>query len=494
MSRFGICCRCLVNNSRIIACEINKLDFQVCDECYVKSSEGLVRYFEVPSDNLADLKSRFAKLGKRAKRLKLPEPTFTIVGEERVIKKNEITGLTEKVYLLHHITVDPGISEVKIAGWTFVATIQHTDDGNILRKVGDTHIPAKYRNVSTICEHCNTQRNRKDTYVLFNESKNEYKQVGRNCLADFFGHDALMYAERAQYLCDLSDIAEAGEDMGFGGGGGPHYDALEVYLSHVAQCIRVEGWLSRSRAREMYGAVQATADIAYEHMSRQMKPSQNFKPLYTEINQESSDLADKAIEWCSNIEGEDIADYLHNIRIIARRGVVESRDMGLGASIVAAYQRHLNDLHQKELRAKRSEIAKHVGTIGDRTIFKLYVESVITCDSAFGTSFLHIMSDAEGNVYKWFSSTTTLDANKEYLLKGTIKKHGEYKGVKENVLSRCDEVNIKTFLCIVDNVKLELSGLTESEVRKQLREKLNLKKLPKTAIIVEKKEEIEGAI
>ncbi len=488
MSHIAPCTVCSASSARIIGVKVGDDSSRVCDDCFGKAPASYLRYFAVPSDNLHVLSQKFAKLGKRAKRLGLPAPTFRSMSEERIVKTHEITGLVVKVYMLHHIVVDPGCSVVKVAGWTFVATIQHTEEGNIIRAVGNQKIPVQYRKVTNLCEHCNTNRFRKDTYIL--QNGDAFKQVGRNCLADFFGHDALMYAERAQYLCDIDALGEGCEDdMGFGGGGGPRYDMLETYLSHVAQCVRMEGWMSRRRARELVGA-QATADLAASHLH----PSMDFKPMYTHIEPESIALAESAIEWASEIEGEDIADYLHNIRIIARRGVVEYRDMGLGASIVSAYQRHLNTLRMKELQARRAEVATHVGTVGERTRFKLHVEQVITCDGAFGVSMLHIMSDDAGNVFKWFSSSTTLECNSDVLLKGTVKKHDEYKGVKQNLLSRCEEVELHNYYCSIEGQLHVVEAASELEVRKVLREKLSLKKLPRNTVIVQDKKEEEGAI
>lgn len=120
------------------------------------------KIYKIPSQNLPALKAKFEKLGRRAKRLGLPVPTFTEIKTERVEKDDG------GVYLLHHITVNPGVAVVKVAGWQFVAVIQHTEEGNIVRKVTDVEIPEKYRNTSNYCDHCKVKRERKDTYVLLN--------------------------------------------------------------------------------------------------------------------------------------------------------------------------------------------------------------------------------------------------------------------------------------------------------------------------------------
>lgn len=437
-----------------------------------------IKVYKVPSDNLAVLADKFKKLAKRATKLGLPVPTYREVAEPiRRQKKDEFTGFVTKTWLEHQIVVDPGCTEVKVQGWTFIATIQHTEEGNIIRAVGTAEIPTKYRNVTQLCEHCNTNRNRKDTYILKHE-EGETKQVGRNCLADFFGHDALMYAERAQYLADIDSLGEMCEDdFGFGGGGGPAYEPLEEYLSYVAECVKLDGWMSRGKAKELSMEGAATCEVALKHMHPRLR-GPHFTALFQTPSEESVKMANDAIEWAANLEGEEIAEYLHNIRIIARRMVCEGRDMGLAASIVAAYQRHLATLRWKEIQARRAEIAQHVGNVGDRIRVKVTVEKVVQLDSMYGTSHLHIMSTDEGNVFIWFSSAGAYETGKEIILQGTLKKHDERNGVKQNVLTRCQEVEMKQYYTFVNGEMHKFEAASEDECKKLLRAKLGIKKLP----------------
>ncbi len=436
------------------------------------------KVYKIPSDNLAVLADKFKKLARRAKKLNLPAPTYTEVGEPiRRQRKDDITGFVIKTWLEHQVVVDPGCAVVKVQGWTFIATIQHTEEGNIIRAVGNAEVPTQYRNVSQLCEHCNTNRNRKDTYILKHEDGST-KQVGRNCLADFFGHDALMYAERAQYLTDIDALGESMEDeFGFGGGGGPKYEPLEEYLGYVAECIKLDGWMSRGKAKELGMEWIATCDVAYRHLHPHDQDDK-FKPMFKVPSEESLKLSQEAIEWVTEIEGEEIAEYLHNIRTIGRRMVYERRDMGLAASIVAAYQRHLASLRWKELQAKRAEIAQHVGNVGDKLRVKVTVEKVVQLDSMYGTSHLHIMSNDDGNVFIWFSSAGAYETGKEIILQGTIKKHDERNGIKQNVLTRCTEVELKNYYTFVNGEMHKFEAASEDECKKLLRAKLGIKKLP----------------
>ncbi len=500
-----ICHFCLVAvSAHSLAFIVEGKEVNVCDECHGKTSGLSVRVFHVPSYNLSVLGTKFAKLSRRAKKCDLPSPTFQEIGTSRLVRKvrDEQTGeIRDHVTLLSHITVDVGCTVVKVEGWTFIATVQHTEEGNILRKIGDVVIPVKYRTVSQLCEHCETSRNRKDTYILHHEATNTYKQVGRNCLADFFGHDALMYAERAQLLCDINSIGESMEDEeGFGGGGGSdRFDALETYCAHVAQVITLDGWMSRKRARDIGCDGSATCDVANIHLHRRLAPPK-YVFMYATPSPESVLLAEQAIEWVSNLEGEELSDYLHNIRTIGRRGVCEGRDRGMAASIVSAYQRHLSTLRYKELQARRAEVSQHVGVVGERGVFKLNVEKVLQFErDGYGYNsgsvavHLHIMSDNDGNVVTWWSSSGALPTGSDVVLKGTVKKHDVRNGVKQTTLTRCEEVEYKTYIVVLEGVRHTFEALSEIEVKKALRAKLGIARLPKgTHIVVDSGEKTEG--
>lgn len=46
-----------------------------------EQANEVMKVYEIPSDNLGNLEAKFQKLGKRARKLGLPEPTYTEVGE-----------------------------------------------------------------------------------------------------------------------------------------------------------------------------------------------------------------------------------------------------------------------------------------------------------------------------------------------------------------------------------------------------------------------------
>jgi len=45
--------------------------------------------------------------------------------------------------------------------------------------------------------------------------------------------------------------------------------------------------------------------------------------------------------------------------------------------------------------------------------------------------------DLSGNHLTWFASGSDMEVGNTYKLLGTIKKHDEYNGVKQTILTRC---------------------------------------------------------
>jgi hypothetical protein len=415
------------------------------------------RVFEIPSPNLSKFQDKWERLVRRADKLGIIPPTYSIIKEEpRPIKLkkerwNEVKGGMETYYeevamIYHHVVIDHPKVQVP-GGWEFVASLEHTEEGNITHNIGGQDLPAQYRDCEPWCDHCQLRRNRKDTFVVV-DPQQQYRQIGRNCLAEYLGVDGTIYANMAEIYYSASETAEASSGDSWGGTG-PWLDYLEPYLSHVAEVISIKGWLSRKIARDCEAErghfVPSTSDIALRHM-HPGPYEKHVDRLYDEPTGKSEELAKAAIEWCENLPDSEVenSEYLHNIRIIARRGIIGAKQYGFAASIVSGYQRSLTDALNREREAKERIISQHVGTIGKRDSFVVVVEKVLALESNFGSSHLHMMKDDKGNSLKWFSTGKVFDIGVPLLIKATPKKHDEFKGIKQTILSRCALVEAKS--------------------------------------------------
>jgi len=152
--------------------------------------------------------------------------------------------------------------------------------------------------------------------------------------------------------------------------------------------------------------------------------------------------AQAAVGW---ITGEEHAtpatDYIHTVRVLANRGWAGNKDFGFVCSILSTWRNAMNRKADREREAaangKAAAESQHVGTIKERREFTLKVNRVMALAGGFGVTYLHLMEDADGNRFKWFGTTTSLDESEDFVtVKATVKNHGEYKGIKETILNR----------------------------------------------------------
>lgn len=117
-------------------------------------------------DRLAELWERMTK---RANKLNVPAPVLVI--DPEVVETRTLDELTRLTRVRRYRRVSFAGEAPKLAGWSFIATIQHAGEaGNILRVIPDETLPASYRTGSQRCDHCKVNRKRTDTFVVRNEA------------------------------------------------------------------------------------------------------------------------------------------------------------------------------------------------------------------------------------------------------------------------------------------------------------------------------------
>jgi|SRR5580765_1384014 len=384
--------------------------------------------FLIPSQNINALEEKLHSLNKRAKRLHCSPISFEKLGTER---KEDDNGIVSIFYRVQVSGEKPCIN-----GWTFVATLEHTGEGNIIHAIPNMISEGeliRYRDQESQCDHCRKNRRRIDTYLLRNDA-GEIKQVGKSCLKDFTGADSrdpMMVASMAECLALAIEAAESCEDDLLGGGYGGKVSAIDLtyYLSWVHACMRKYGWVSRSAA-EIDGRT-ATANDALQAMDYYSKyPSpQTFK-----FNDQDREEAKKALEWIRNGDWNANSDYLYSVSVATKGSIIDHRHLGLAASLFVAYGRAM----EKERELKQvAAVSEWQGEVGKRSVFKLMCNAVHYSEGSYGTTSIYKLSDEKGNQFVWFSSQDVLEVETEYTLKATVTSHDEYKGVHQTIIKRC---------------------------------------------------------
>lgn len=380
---------------------------------------------------------KIERLDKRAVKMGCSPIVVEVLGQMKKIVDKK-TGETE-VY--NCVTITGEAPSYK--GWTFIASLEHTAAGNIVRTVPGFELPEKYRHVENYCEHCNSRRRRKETFIVLHED-GTYKQVGRNCIADFLGGhpDPEMYGR----WFDLWDKIEEEANSHSGGGySGERIFDLNTYMAFVVECIERFGWVSQSHAREQMEYydryIEATAWRAIRNLLPARNKHEQERKDFEVPSEASIEKAKVIVEWAKALKDRpDLNDYLHNLTVIANNGYVTSNKMAFAASMANAYQMELDNIEYQARKAKEKAekpVSQYVGEVGKRMEFTVTVKKVLKFESRFGVTKFHIMEDEDGNNLVWYASNEQLDEGETYKLKATVKEHKEYNGEKQTVLTRC---------------------------------------------------------
>jgi uncharacterized protein YeeX (DUF496 family) len=101
----------------------------------------------------------------------------------------------------------------------------------------------------------------------------------------------------------------------------------------------------------------------------------------------------------------------------------------------------LKDDYRRYEEKKNIPVSKYIGEEGKRLQINVEVYNVINISRYFGNTKLHFMRDINGNELRWFSKGEKFFKNGDKIeIKGTVKKHTEYKGVKQTILTRVLEI------------------------------------------------------
>ena len=80
------------------------------------------------------------------------------------------------------------------------------------------------------------------------------------------------------------------------------------------------------------------------------------------------------------------------------------------------------------------------GNVGDKLELEVTVVRAIPLDGYYGSSTMHIMEDADQNVYVWTTAAKSWSEGTTHKIRGTVKEHKLYRATKQTILTRCTEI------------------------------------------------------
>lgn len=374
--------------------------------------------------NVAALADAFDKLNVKAEKYNTEKLSFKVISEPyRPEYCNEL-----------HVDVEINGAVPKVGKYKLICVLEWLSDGqNLLKVVPGETVPEKYRETNFYCDHCKTNRYRKEVVVCQNTETGEYVQLGKNCLKDYLGIDLERLVNRFSWILDF--VKEL-KDTEYTYGGRISYSADKVSLiQHCSKIIRKIGFASKKQTEDSgMSTSYLVGEVVFGTRNKYVNQLIDEHDLHN-IEEVDVELANKALEWIANVDDSN-SDYFYNLKAILKADRINEKYFGFVASLIPAYNRTME--YEAEKNKKSNIVSEYVGEVKKRMTFE-DVECVFTrvIDTAYGTSTL-IKFSYNGNTLTWFASGLIETYNKgdKYTIIGTVKKHEEYEGRKQTLINR----------------------------------------------------------
>ena len=384
--------------------------------------------FNIPACNLEILQKKMTKLNKKAVKAGTGEITLTKISE--TVEKNA----DGTVDIFHQIAIEG--ETPKIADWTFLARLDHNSDptgkSNFVYVMPGQTLDDSYRMAGADCEHCGYRRIRRNTYVLKHDKSGELKQVGHTCVQDFIGIDPAKVAAQAERIIQMFKSAKDAEEQGtLGVPYNQRHIDLERFLAFTAQSIRQRGWISGKMAYENGGT--STANHVTTVMFNTFIRSEDL-PSAADMQR-----ATAALEYAKTLD-RSASDYNHNVVTMAETGYIDWKATGIAASIVRIYDNHLARLESEKTNLDLSD-SDHVGELGKRINGQVKVIGKKHNVGFYNSTMVRMVSVNGGNLLVTFAGGKfDPDVGSKIQIRGTVKKHDVFNGVKQTIVNRVQEV------------------------------------------------------
>lgn len=394
--------------------------------------------YSIHEDNIERLEKKLNRIFNKCQKYGC-EFSYSKVGEEFKELKDE----NGKVHVARFIIVEADGKAV-VNGWKFLASIQHTQNGNIISGIGKIEVPERFYNSDPVCEHCNSKRIRKDTYIIMNEESGEFKQVGKSCLNDFT--NGLSAEAVAYYISFFDELIQAEAP---GSCRGENYYNTETLLLYVSETIKHFGFVSTQAEREESTASRSfdfyCIDYNCHYMDKVVKHKLIKQMEMVGFNVNSEDNVSNvknALAWIRT--QEETNNYIHNLKTVCSLEYVTRKNLGILASLFPAYDKNLRYQAKKkeqEIEKSKELDSKHVGEIGQRITIKVQSIACLTSwETQWGICGLYKIVDENGNVYIWKTSNY-LELDEIKTISATVKEHKEFNDIKQTEITRCRVVN-----------------------------------------------------
>jgi hypothetical protein len=319
----------------------------------------------------------------------------------------------------------------KHKGFEFKGSVSYIDGVKMIVGNGDhnlTHIEEMR------CDHCNHKRKRNTVYA-FTNPEGEEVIIGSTCVDEYMG----ININKALSVFNGFVTETYGDEDEFrirGGSIGSSMDelihaTLKVYATDSIYKkfeTVTEVLICLSNARESKDSAVSIRNVAMGVMTV-AKVKELMVKQYGSLDANSSNFASNLVNSLFLPNTKNFREYLPK----SLRGIVVY-------GIYSALNSFKEEENKKQNPVKMAN--EHIGSEGDKIEMLGNVILVKSIPNDYGVSFLFVINTEEGQL-KTFTTSKTFDDVSEgdkITIKGTIKRHEEFKGIKSTLLTRVKKV------------------------------------------------------
>lgn len=413
--------------------------------------------------NLDWIKERINTYNKKAKKLNLNE--IELIEENRRIKEVKIN---------HDIYTEKKVLE--LVDISFEAEVLTFDKGKIIAKI--THLSYDDENVFKIydyeaienfglekiktlasnCEHCNSNRRRKITYLIKLYDEEKIIQVGRTCMKEY---TSIYNINSVLSMYDLlEDLEEQICRDPFGAEREEFFNNTIDVLLLIKNEVEKNGYISNSKAMLSNNLIPTSKVIYNEIYNEHGIEKVREKKQYDKDTIKALKVIEEKINYIINYDYEKyIISEKYSDKLDSEEKKIKFRDsfnfklfeavsnkycklnaIPVLSAFFMSYDILVETKEKIDLREKNAFYSEYYGSIKEKIEVDVELKKINSFESFYGynnTNYIYTFKK-DNYTFTWITSKDLdIEIGEKINLKGTIKEHKEFNGIKQTVLTRC---------------------------------------------------------
>lgn len=409
------------------------------------------------------VKTKIMKLNRIAQKINQPEIQFELIKKQ--VETDPKTMISQTMYYIMCIGEAP-----KLKDWKFMCTLDFTPKGNLFnftydsKKKGAVQIPDRFRHTPfTLCEDCKVKRYRNRVFVLYNEEKNKWMQVGSTCLGAFLGVNESEVHQLAEFARTLATMPNA---MSKWANKTAKSKKNNDYIGYKIGDLLNAMFLSVNEQWKKYASYYSLVSYAY----RAVRTVSYYGILSTikNVTKAESDMSTAMLKYFETWKAPYQNTFYDNMLVVLKNQVVAKRHYkflaeafkiyirNMGKSVFAlpapkniayiapvkkiastpngfAYAPKVNAVTQVA-PVVSNKPSTYLGTIGSMNEFNLDTVVVSSRRNFKGKGSYVLLKDANGNELNWFCPYFYRVNDNIRINKAFVLKHQMYNGVCQTVI------------------------------------------------------------